>query len=45
MEDGFDLKVGAGGEGRVVVVVAFERDDGELVSVEVMRTTLVAVVC
>ena len=45
LEDGFDLKVGAGGEGRVVVVVAFERDDGELVSVEVMRTTLVAVVC
>ncbi|WZZ01016.1 hypothetical protein YC2023_073344 [Brassica napus] len=29
--------VGAGGEGRVVVVVAFERDDGELVSVEAKR--------
>ena len=44
-KDVFDYEVGAGDEGRVVVVVAFERDDGEFVSVEVMRTTLVAEVC
>ncbi|KAF3579547.1 hypothetical protein DY000_02034567 [Brassica cretica] len=31
--DGFDYEVGAGDEGRVVVVVAFERDDGKFVSV------------
>lgn len=44
MEDGFDDEVGAGDEGRVVVV-AFERHDGEFVSVGVVRTTLVAGDC
>ena len=39
------MRLGAGDEGSVVVVVAFERDDGDFVSVGVMRTTLVAGVC
>lgn len=40
MEDGFDYEIGARDERRVVV--AFERYDGEFVTVRVVRSTLVA---